>query len=465
MNNLEHEQPIDDCEAKITPLDQPEPAISPLSPHRFLKSRFSPRQHTLTLRLSVVLSFIVLVLIILPGSWQSLRNTPFGALSSLIPTPTPMLFPEEDSFYMNVNIPWTKVFLDGHLIYLPRNSDAPLKLARGHHLIEWHAEPFQPQSCIVSVPFALNDTCHFAVGEVGQQLHDPLAEVILLHNSLTTLSANQQAALIETVQKTFEKFPASQPVLPGELYVGPNGYVTATQPLKATLHFQFDPQATGNQPYLIAGESCQQLCIVPLQYLPSQNTVLLITKEWLALAFISSSWDYTTEEGHVIAQDQPIDLGADGNGDNPVVLRIRWDGSRWNVKALIGLDQAPPIGVNRRNTFEPYAPPDKVQLDDNPSCVAARDLFLGTFSDNFQVRFVSGPNPAAGCLAIVTGNLANTPSPSQHPVAYFLEHFGISLAVNDAAHKLQPQLPLADAYERSLARQLAVLSGQTIGPF
>ncbi len=51
------------------------------------------------------------------------------------------------------------------------------------------------------------------------------------------------------------------------------------------------------------------------------------------------------------------------------------------------------------------------------------------------------------------------------PYAYFLEHFGISLAVNDAAHKLQPQLPLADAYERSLARQLAVLSGQTIGPF
>ncbi len=300
MNNLEHEQPIDDCEAKITPLDQPESAISPLSPHRFLKSRFSPRQHTLALRLSVVLRFIVLVLIILPGSWQSLRTPPFGALSSLIPTPTPTLFPEEDSFYMNVNIPWTKVFLDGHLIHLPRNSDAPLKLAR----------------------------CHFAAGEVGQQLHDPLAEVILLHNSLTTLSANQQAALIEAVQETFEKFPASQPVLPGELYVGPNGYVTATQPLKATLHFQFNPQATGNQLYLIAGESCQQLCIVPLQYLPSQNTVLLTTEEWLALAFISSSWDYTTEEGHVIAQDQPIDLGADGNGDNPVLLRIRWDGSR-----------------------------------------------------------------------------------------------------------------------------------------
>lgn len=189
--------------------------------------------------------------------------------------------------------------------------------------------------------------------------------------------------------------------------------------------------------------------------------ILLCTRlereEWLALAFITSSWEYATKDGHVIAHDQPIDLGADGNGASPVLLRIRWDGSRWNVKALIGPDQAPPIVVNSRITSEPSTPPDKVQLDDNPSCIAARDLLLGTFSDNFQVRFVSGPNPAAGCLAMVTGNLANTPAPSHSQVAYFLEHFGIPLAINDAAHKLQPQLPLADAYERSLAQQLAVL--------
>jgi hypothetical protein len=196
---------------------------------------------------------------------------------------------------------------------------------------------------------------------------------------------------------------------------------------------------------------------VPSQDLPSQNTALLTKEQWYALSFISSSWEYATKEGHVIARNQPIDLGADGNDDHPVLLRIRWDGSRWNVKALIGLDQAPPIVVNNAITFEPYAPHDKVQLNDNPSCIAARDLFLGTFFDNFQVRFVSGPNPAAGCLVIVTANLANRPSPSQHPAAYFLEHFGISLAVNDAAHKLQPQLPLADAYEQSLAQQLAVL--------
>jgi len=217
---------------------------------------------------------------------------------------------------------------------------------------------------------------------------------------------------------------------------------------------------------LIAGEVCQQLCILPWQYLPSQKIAFRPpTEEWLALAFITASWEYATGDGHVIAHGQPIDLSGAGGSEYPVLLRIMWNGSGWDVKALIGPDQAPPIVVTSGLPHDPSTPPDKVQLHDNPSCVAARDLFLGTFSDNFQVQFVSGPNPAAGCLAIVTGNLANTPSPSQHPVAYFLEHFGISLAVNDAAHKLQPQLPLADAYERSLARQLAVLSGQTIGPF
>jgi hypothetical protein len=140
-----------------------------------------------------------------------------------------------------------------------------------------------------------------------------------------------------------------------------------------------------------------------------------------------------------------------------------WNGAGWDVKALIGPDQAPPIVVTSGLPHDPSTPPDKVQLQDNPSCIAARDL-LGTFPANFQVRFVSGPNLATGCLAIVTGSAANTPPPSHSQVAYFLEHFGILLTVNNAAHKLEPQTPLADAYERSLAQQLEVLAGQTIEP-
>ena len=40
-------------------------------------------------------------------------------------------------------------------------------------------------------------------------------------------------------------------------------------------------------------------------------------------------------------------------------------------------------------------------------------------------------------------------------LAYCLLRFGVLLAVNDAAHHFWPNLPVADAYEQSLAQQLA----------
>jgi hypothetical protein len=39
-------------------------------------------------------------------------------------------------------------------------------------------------------------------------------------------------------------------------------------------------------------------------------------------------------------------------------------------------------------------------------------------------------------------------------VAYCLHRFGVLLAVNDAAHRLWPFLPVADAYERQVVQQL-----------
>src|SRR5712691_6560423 len=167
MNDSEHEQAIDEFEAKITPLDQSDTAISPLSSPRFPKSRFSPLQRTLALRLSVVLSFMLLALLVFSDSFQLLRNATFGALGGLIPAPTPTLFGGEDSFYMDVSIPWTKVFLDGHLIRLPRNNDTPLKLARGRHLIEWSAEPFQTQSCIMSCHSLSTAPAHLLLMNLG----------------------------------------------------------------------------------------------------------------------------------------------------------------------------------------------------------------------------------------------------------------------------------------------------------
>src|SRR5712691_4738783 len=114
---LEDQQPLDDADSARTSL-----------PPR------SSRRYTLALRLATAASVVLLALLVLPGSFPTLRNI----ISNLVPTPNPTLPASADRFYMDVSVPWTRVFVDGRLIHPPRISDhAPIWLARGHHLIEW----------------------------------------------------------------------------------------------------------------------------------------------------------------------------------------------------------------------------------------------------------------------------------------------------------------------------------------
>ena len=461
MDDLEHEQPTDDLDAQITPLDPPGMHNAPTLPRWFIFTRLTPWQRTIVLRVALVLSLFLFTVVALPGSFPALRTVTAGIFHG--PVPTSQAVVSEDSFYLDVSMPWTQVFVDGQLIRLPHiNVDPPLKLKPGTHIIIWDAQPFLAQSCRVSVPFSINDTCRFAAAELDQQSQDHNAQVLLLHNSLFTLSIQQQTALVSTIHQAFATYSAIQPVKPGDIYAGPNGLVSATQPLQAALHFQFNYQATANLPYTVGGEVCQQLCIVPWQYLQSSYLASPDARAWLAMAFISSSWSYTTPNGHVIAHDIPIDFAAAGDDEYPVLLRIEWNASGWQVQPLIGSAQVPPILVSKGGPHDPATPADKIRLADNPTCVAARDLLSGIIYSDVAVRFISGPNPAAGCLAVVIGNGLTTPTASPPSVAYFFEHLGALLAVNPAAQKLLPHIPVPSPHERTLAEQIASLVNITI---
>lgn len=461
MDDFEHEQPTDDLDAQITPLDPPEMDNAPALPRWFIFTRLAPRQRSIIWRVALVVSILLFTVVALPGSFPVLRTVTAGIFRS--PVPTSQTVVSENSFYFDVSLPWTQVFVDGQLIRLPRlNVDPPLKLKSGTHIITWYAQPFLAQACRISVPFSINDTCRFAAAELDQQSQDPNAQVLLLHNSLFTLPIQQQAALISTIHQAFATYPAIQPVEPGDIYAGPSGLVTAAQPLQAALHFKFDYQAAANRPYMVGGEECQQLCIVPWQYLQSSYAASPDTRAWLAIAFISSSWSYTTPNGHIIAHDIPIDFAAAGDTVYPVLLRIEWSASGWQVQPLIGSAQVPPILVSNGSPHDPATPADKIRLADDPTCVAARDLLSGITYNSVAVRFISGPNPAAGCLAAVIGTGLTTPTASPLPVAYFFEHLGALLAANPTAQKLMPQMPVPSAHERILAEQIASLVNITI---
>jgi hypothetical protein len=138
-----------------------------------------------------------------------------------------------------------------------------------------------------------------------------------------------------------------------------------------------------------------------------------------------------------------------------VLLRIRWDGRQWHVQPVFGPAQGPPITGD-----------DGLQLADDPGCVVAEDIFFAESTGYSSVRFISGPNPAAGCLieAALTSQ-ARTPTPVGPEVEEYLVRFGYMVTVNTLAHLRLMQRPQADEYEQQLARQLAALpGGLTINP-
>jgi hypothetical protein len=78
-----------------------------------------------------------------------------------------------------------------------------------------------------------------------------------------------------------------------------------------------------------------------------------------------------------------------------------------------------------------------------------------------QYPSVARADLGAGCLVTITQQPASssslTPPPSSQ-VAYCLHRFGVLLAVNNLAHRLWPFLPVANAYEKRLAQQLAAVT-------
>jgi hypothetical protein len=279
-------------------------------------------------------------------------------------------------------------------------------------------------------------------------------------------------ALTQAAQRALSGF--SSIVQPGEGYViasanpVPNafpivfGTAIARKPLRATLQLQLDTtpprveqscllSLLGQQPQTctLSDENCARLCAVPWQTRQAEP-LALGQQPWLTVAVLSPpTWSYTTPDGQTIAQNEPLDAGNGGGREPPVLLRIAWEGGlAWQVQPLFGPNQGPRILV------------DGSQVTDDPACLSAEVLFPEDFTTYAQLRFISGPNPAAGCLIEATlANQDGTPTPTTVQVEEYLVRFGVVVAVTRQAQRRHPQWPLADAYEQQLARQLTTLPG------
>jgi hypothetical protein len=229
---------------------------------------------------------------------------------------------------------------------------------------------------------------------------------------------------------------------------GDTAPVTATQPLNATfsLHLDTDPNSSRScvngfgDMCSYNGQNCLQLCNYAYVY-----------ASWLVLAVYYPTWTYKTEDGQMIAQNQPDTSSNQVGTDHSALLQVAWDGKAWQVTNLSALAQTP-----TRLTLTETA--DVVGVS-NPACASFAGLinestsYASTQGNNhilIQWSYYVGTDPADGCLAVVRPADGSFATP-----AYFLYRFGLLLAANSLAHNYFPNLPMADSYEQGLAQSIA----------
>lgn len=458
MDDAEHEQFQDESDVEISDIPGENAAdsdivASPKVPDWPFRRPASPRQRAL--QLTLIISVVALILFIILGSSADVRDVLVGGIFGRAPTPA--LAPGSDLFYIEGTPSWGRVSIDGRALSQlpsvritppPATSDPPLQLARGRHQIVWRADPFQPQSCFVSVPELNTDTCHnVGVVQAGPGLN---ARIIIFSESLATLAADQRTALVQETQATLDSLQSSEIVQPGEQFVHaqPKSLVdTAVRPLRATLSFQLDTDIRSNalcsggvELCVLGGQDCRLFCSQLDRVDPMPMPFL--GPGWNVMAIVHSSWAYATLDGQIIADNQPDDRGNARDFEHFVSLKITWNGIRWYVS--IPGNSYDLACASAQEGFE---------LDSELQAVWKNT------NQTVQWQFGAGPNLAVGCLVIVTimQDSNATPTSTPPPGAYLLHRFGIFLAANDVAHHYWPLLSLANTYEQKLAQQLATL--------
>lgn len=443
MRNSEFEGPQDDLEVEITSLDEGKSAGFASDAVRVFARRY---KRPLTAATVVMVTLAILLIVL---STSAVRGLAVRVLALPTPVATRALYPGEDLFFVQADPAWGHLTTDGRAITrLPVvGGNAPLRLGRGQHVLVWSAEPFQQQRCLLSVPANyLIDTCidHSTVQiEAGV-----IASIVEFQESLTTLAPEQRAALVQAVQDELDSRQSTVIVQKGELYslIATSAcqpvinesrcYAVATQPLFATMHFRLDANPASNETCLTPEPGCTFLRQSCFTFCPVDNNTANV---WNVLAPVLPLWTFRAQDGSIIERDVPDnvlwDLWTEEVADESLVqMQITWQHGAWQVDIPASMSTTSPVGLN-------------------PVCEAAQNVVgiqyppIDSFGDPLylQWQYASGVVPASGCLGVGL---------SRQGTAYCLLRFGVLLAVNAQAHHFWPHLPLADAYEQSLAHQL-----------
>ncbi len=430
------------------------------APRSALTPRFTLKQRR---RQGLLTGVIVLVAFaILLGSSASTQSFLLHAVWSFLPTPPPTLAPGDDQFYV-VGTPHNgKLFLDGKEVSrVPSLLDTPLRLTRGQHTLRWQAPPFQARQCSVSVPVDLhNDSCRGALSRFPAPKTQTLIwylHLVAPFPSLAKLPNEERKALVADIQDNLNALSLTQDMKPGEVYAtsSPSSPIaTAKVALKARLHFALDLDPNSAAPCIDQrvlctirkGQDCHLLCDVS-EIVESSGIGSYPLDQWMVYAVVRPLWDYTTSDGTVIARDQPdstfsmVATTSDQIGGGFAHLlstSLFMQGNRFlatidfsDLNTFIARGKANWLDTIESNT--PVASVCAAQSDETETFPS----FIRILQEQQYLQLVWRFGVTRlGCLGETT--LPHSPALQ----AYVLHRFGIDYAVNDAAHKQWPNLPV-----------------------
>ena len=406
----------------------------------------SPRLHRWRLiRAAVVgvslVSVLALVLARSPETPAIIGNM-FGIVT---PTPTLPLTLGMDKIYPLFSVPWGMLRVDGRVqtFAVQQGQYQPVRLSRGHHVLEYRADLFPTLRCTISAPAASSDTCPLA--DTSSQFFDPvppdvrgLAREIDLGAKLERLPADQRAALEVAVNTAMDGDTIFHTdVAPGERYaIANNGIAVATQPLTATLRVTHTSRASGADGKVGSpgGLACADICV---DTFPGDGNV----GEWRLDVAAIPAWRYRAASGTIVAETPMLPIVSSGSialalSDLAnVQVAVLWEHQQWAAHRIdLGLVSSL-CNLGQSFVFSMYA-----------------DLSMHETAkyDSSSEGAYMPAQPADGCYLTYQRGLA---AGKQEPTSSFLFRLGVLLAVNAQAHRLFPRLPVADARDRDIVRQ------------
>lgn len=465
MDHHQLEQPQDDESVEITDLKQDGERGSSTPSRRFMASwLLSNKRRRRGVFLAVACLGLALLIVLI-------AQTPISGLFPGAPSPnappvstiTPLAY----TFGLDANPPWGTLSVDGKRVAL-RGTDRLFSLKSGQHTLLWQAAPFAPQQCHLFVPLRYRgDTCQFS--NAVPQSGSAVSATIRFPTNLSTLPAAQRSALLQAVQTVLDDRQSVETVHAGQMFAqtlqtaSPNTrscsvlsnaaicFAVTHQPLQAVLRLQLDSGPSTNAPCAngacdSGSQNCRLLCDLPAYFAYPPT---LPSTAWLVSVPVQLLWQFSDSRGQIVEENQANSFILGQQNAFGIFLNITWHDGKWNVSLTMPDQQNPYIG------------------SDNPVCQAAISdmytLVFGANAPNTDLQMFPGPTYASGCVIGVPPQAVPpdqptltplTPIPTSSGSAYVMQRFGVLLAVNAAAHRLWPFLPVADPSTQRIAQQV-----------